>query len=879
MERTKTPSPKFRRATENFYNKIFYSHLVAPKPGGTKYVKYLKNDFKNINDGNLIIARDKKIKDKDNKDQLIKQYAFFDSYIDFYHWQKNIPESQRNFYEVIFTSYQKPHFDIDINIEDTEGYDHMRTISDYIINNIKSNISWVMMERGLKYLEQNLLLFSSNSDNKRSYHIVLDNFLHSNPAEAEHFYNEVKNRFPDTYKKFIDSAVYKKHQCFRIIGSQKLDSNRPKIYVGIIDNDDKSRMDLLRRSLVSFTNDSKDNIMPNMILINGNNYDDKEITDTESDRAVNKFFELYPEQRKYLSYRDTLGCFISLKRDKPGPCIQCKRNHDNDGSYLTILNNNLFFKCRRSEDMDHLLIQSNFSLDNVTNHINKAINDFQNKNTKKNQIETFSGKIDFSVGDFNYDPYVKFDLIDHLEIHNNVIYPNYNDCIQAVCKTLLQVIRIKIGPRKTYICKVNEKGKFVFSDSLSDYKEYNCFYMAPVEGDTTGIMEKKSMFPFQPLYEKNLAHHFAINNIDCIPYHKNSYKQIPHTINIFPGFKAVKVPITDNDKYKIDIFLNHIKEVWANNNESYYKYILSWLAYPIRNLTFSGICLILCGKGGSGKSVIFEFLTEYVYGNNLAISDGSLDIVTDKFNCILEGKMLVIVNESDSKEGSIKYNTTILKDRITGSTLTVQKKGFDKYTVQNICNYAICTNNDTSIYQDSGGMRRFACFATNDKYANDILDDPITKKRKNDYFDQLWGTIKNQDFGNLLYSYFLSMSDDDLTNIKIIPNTDVRMSNIKMSQTKQAQFISDLLNGDIIIDKIYLHLINNKVLVIKTELYEFFVIYMKTYERISKIVGFETFCRTINLYLSNGERIGVKNTWELTSDQHKKLSIDDPKNH
>jgi len=78
--------------------------------------------------------------------------------------------------------------------------------------------------------DKDIILFQSHGDRKvkYSYHIYVDNYFHLNNTEAKIFYNMVFGLIPEQYHQFIDSSVYSKTQQFRLIGSQKEGSNRPK---------------------------------------------------------------------------------------------------------------------------------------------------------------------------------------------------------------------------------------------------------------------------------------------------------------------------------------------------------------------------------------------------------------------------------------------------------------------------------------------------------------------------------------------------------------------------------------------------------------------------------------------------------------------------
>ena len=78
-------------------------------------------------------------------------------------------------------------------------------------------------------ISTDILIFTSHNENKKSYHIIIDHYYHMNNLEAKAFYNEIISKISPNFTKFIDHSVYSSIQQYRIVGSQKVNSNRPKI--------------------------------------------------------------------------------------------------------------------------------------------------------------------------------------------------------------------------------------------------------------------------------------------------------------------------------------------------------------------------------------------------------------------------------------------------------------------------------------------------------------------------------------------------------------------------------------------------------------------------------------------------------------------------
>lgn len=171
-------------------------------------------------------------------------------------------------------------------------------------------------------------------------------------------------------------------------------------------------------------------------------------------------------------------------------------------------------------------------------------------------------------------------------------------------------------------------------------------------------------------------------------------------------------------------------------------------------------------------------MTKYIYGNHISITVSGFDAIMDKFNSILAGKLLVCVDETavvDKKQYIKDFDK--FKAQITGSTIEIEKKGKDKYTVSNHCNYAI-TSNHNGVKLESGD-RRYYCGECSDTYKGNF-----------EYFTNLVSKCFNQECGNIFYSYL--RSGFVLTPLHPIPMTNLKQSIIEDATPKHKVFLKDV---------------------------------------------------------------------------------------
>jgi hypothetical protein len=193
-----------------------------------------------------------------NRDD-VRHYACFDSEKEAYdHTQRYAPEF-RSFFEVILGERrQKMKFDVDISsklvsVPDQALDDAIRAIAgvtsqstttstpaeqgvlmsaklDELADELQADLlrSVVTYFNGALDMERDVLLYTSHGANKRSFHLVINNHAHRNCHEAKMAYDAIHKMMTHKHKDCVDFSVYKSVQQFRLIGSEKFGSGRPK---------------------------------------------------------------------------------------------------------------------------------------------------------------------------------------------------------------------------------------------------------------------------------------------------------------------------------------------------------------------------------------------------------------------------------------------------------------------------------------------------------------------------------------------------------------------------------------------------------------------------------------------------------------------------
>jgi hypothetical protein len=355
----------------------------------------------------------------------IRLFTVFESYVEFAHYNKKFLPDKRSFFEVAIGDFpQKIHFDIDLSQDDlTKDLSdlNLEVLGNMLRDSVTREIIEIFKEWNLSLdLTRDFLIYTSHGTNKRSYHIVVNGYCHYNNKEAKAFYEYVMNRISGGQMKFknkssetekqtashvwryllshpyfngsteklssflrkvIDHSVYSPKQQFRIIGSQKLGSGRPKRfdtrwtfenqtiehrYIEPVESPEHEFILQLEESLISYV--SNCSLLPSLIDENGRQsgnagvFDNRIMVDNISMNLAVRALELCAttfgistsDHRFPYKILGIRGIIVMLKRLKPSICRICGRRHEHENPYLFLTGAEsegytVYFDCRRAD--------------------------------------------------------------------------------------------------------------------------------------------------------------------------------------------------------------------------------------------------------------------------------------------------------------------------------------------------------------------------------------------------------------------------------------------------------------------------------------------------------------------------------------------------
>lgn len=383
------------------HDKRWYFRLVQAKHGEYRRARALMDDY-NLNEianhmvvcftPDYIPGSNRPFKNKDGNP--IRIYAFFDSYLEFYEYMQKFNSIERAFYEIIFGELpQKPHFDIDISINDLNSIypgEDIDTVAETLREAVMMGCITVLSENLVMLdMQRDILLYSSHGEDKRSYHLILNNKCHDGNKEAKAFYDAVMGKIriitQGKYLEFVDKSVYSPRQQFRMVGCQKQGSNRPKVfyeqfsyqgerYTHIYNEDVTDfimkKLTIIYESMISFTSGCV--FLPSLIHYKPVNHNYLgEMPDLDGnivehcmamlrEKMASCSFTITDRFRHDVIIRPTCpfsvkevrGHLILLKRNSPSYCPICRRStpHEHENPYMFIAGGKVYWDCRRSPD-------------------------------------------------------------------------------------------------------------------------------------------------------------------------------------------------------------------------------------------------------------------------------------------------------------------------------------------------------------------------------------------------------------------------------------------------------------------------------------------------------------------------------------------------
>lgn len=222
----------------------------------------------------------------------------------------------------------------------------------------------------------------------------------------------------------------------------------------------------------------------------------------------------------------------------------------------------------------------------------------------------------------------------------------------------------------------------------------------------------------------------------------------PKYYNMWRGFAVEPKPGSWN------CYQDHLYEVICNQNTTLTEYFISWMANTVQKPGHPAeTAIAMRGEEGVGKGMVARFFGA-LFGPHFVQLDSTRHL-TGNFNAHLHNAIVVFADEA-AWPGD-KAGLGALKRLITEPTLSIERKGMDIFTVQNLIHMLMASNEEWVAPVGPEG-RRFVVVDANNRYQDNY-----------DYFGKLKKQMEEE--GGLSAMLHDLMNYQIKINLRKIPAT------------------------------------------------------------------------------------------------------------
>jgi hypothetical protein len=328
----------------------------------------------------------------------------------------------------------------------------------------------------------------------------------------------------------------------------------------------------------------------------------------------------------------------------------------------------------------------------------------------------------------------------------------YNSPQEALISNLRNMVKtiVVTADWKTAIVKKTIRKEYGYERKFDiiKTKDIGIIYNLHPKIDDEGKVKPQPSVPLIALM-KTVPKLFTVSMVSSFPSSE------PDTFSLFRGFipQDIERPKSDLRQY-FEPVRKHMKEVWCQDNDDYFKWMENWLAFIIQKCPAKTQTIVqITGDEGTGKSCLFEWLVSKIFGELCIVLSGC-DKLTRNFNAHLLGKVLVCLEEVSGD----KHDLNRIKHIATADFLDIERKGIDVDTDVNAINLICFSNLDNPLPPVTGINRRLVHFRSNPKYIKD-----------KEYFRELIKFLKTDKTAPIAFYYYYkeyNIDEDYLFNHK-----------------------------------------------------------------------------------------------------------------
>ena len=217
----------------------------------------------------------------------------------------------------------------------------------------------------------------------------------------------------------------------------------------------------------------------------------------------------------------------------------------------------------------------------------------------------------------------------------------------------------------------------------------------------------------------------------------DTQKNNPLSYNLFTGFKY------DTYQKKKEVDVSFIYKVLQNLliTKEVYDHVLDFISYIIQYKKKTGVALLLFSHThGIGKDTIMILITKLL-GHKYCNKLNNFNDLDKEFNGMIENKLFVYSSEIKAKTQDL-YDK--LKDRITQTSVSINKKGINPYTIEDITSYAFTTNTYNPIKIEQSDRRLSMIELKEERMSSEISNKFYSMMEDDDVLKTIFDDLKSR---------------------------------------------------------------------------------------------------------------------------------------
>lgn len=242
-------------------------------------------------------------------------------------------------------------------------------------------------------------------------------------------------------------------------------------------------------------------------------------------------------------------------------------------------------------------------------------------------------------------------------------------------------------------------------------------------------------------------------------------RDIPNAYNLWKGFRYEAKP------GDCGLFVAHVRDNICNGDDECFRYLMNWMARTVQKPGAPcEVAVILRGDQGTGKSFFANAFGALFGRHYLKVSQPSH--IVGNFNGHLQDVAVLFADEGFY--AGDKKHASVLKDLITGATLTIERKGVDVEQHRNFVHVIMASNSDWIVPAGMNERRYF------------VLDVGTGRMQDSDYFKRINEQLENGGYEALLYA--LMTHDINGFNVRKVPQTKALQDQKVLTQPAEEQW-------------------------------------------------------------------------------------------